>query len=321
VNGRRIELIVEDDGFDPARTRNAVRKLVEADNVFAIVSPLGTATNLAAMDFLLEQQIPVISPHSGLSVWSAPLKRTYFALQPSYRFEGRLLAQYAVDQLGSRRIAVLAVDDQVGQEGVEAFIEELEEAGTEPLVTVLHAPGTISAARWVAELSAHKPDLVLLYTYVKPAADLLLAAYAAGFRPDWLGSYVLSGPDLFQFAGAEATHGLRAASYPTGPRAHRGERLFLKVMKHRHGDEAPSTHSRIGFAAAQLVVDGLKRAGPDLTREGFVTALEDLTDWSGGLLPPISYSAGDHRGLTALAIVRALHGRWVRELGLLRLKE
>ena len=137
----------------------------------------------------------------------------------------------------------------------------------------------------------------------------------------WLGSYVLSGPDLFRFAGVEATHGLRAACYPAGPRTHRGESLYRKVMKHAYGDETPGTHSRIGYAAGQLVVEGLRRAGPDLTRAGFVAALEGLRDWTGGLLPPISYSPTDHRGLTALAMQRALHGRWVSEKGLLELQE
>ena len=273
------------------------------------------------LDYLLERQVPVVSPHSGLSVWSKPLKRNYFALQPSYEVEGRLLAQYAFDELQPLRVAVFAADDQFGQEGATAFVEELARAGLEPVTVEKHGVGAFSPADWVAKLSAHQPDLVLLYTYVKPAADLLLAAHAAGFNPNWLGSYVLSGPDLFQFAGTAATHGLRATSYPAGPRYHRGERLFCKLMAHKYGDEAAGTHSRIAYAAAQLVVEGLRRSGPDLTRDGFIAALEGLVDWTDGLLPPISYSADDHRGLTALAVVRALHGKWVREKGLLELKE
>ncbi len=278
---------------------------------------------MAVLDYLIEKQVPVVSPHSGLSIWASPLKRTYFALQPSYQVEGRLLAQYALDELRPRRIAVFAVDDRFGQEGAQAFVSELARAGVAPAATVWHAAGASAPADWVAELAVHDPDLVLLYTYVKPAADLLLAAHAAGFRPAWLGSYVLSGPELFQFAGTAATHGLRATSYPAGPRHHRGERLFCKLVARntQHGEQTPGTHSRIGFAAAQLVVEGLKRAGPDLTRDGFVAALEGLEAWTGGLLPPISYSATDHRGLKGLAMMRSLHGRWVRDKGLLTLEE
>jgi ABC-type branched-subunit amino acid transport system substrate-binding protein len=86
-------------------------------------------------------------------------------------------------------------------------------------------------------------------------------------------------------------------------------------------DEAPGTHSRIGYAAAQLVVEGLRRAGPDLTREGLIAALEGLKEWTGGLLPPISYGPDDHRGLTALALQRSIGGRWLVEKGLMRLRE
>ena len=321
VHGRKVVLIVEDDGFDPTRTRLAAIKLVTQDDVFAIVSPLGTPTNLAVMDYLLEKQIPVVSPHSGVSTWSIPLKRTYFALQPSYQVEGRILAQYALDEMQPGRIAVFAADDQFGQEGAAAFTAELARAGAEPVGTLMHAPRESRPAEWLEELAAYEPDLVLLYTYVKPAADLLCAAHAAGLRPVWLGSYVISGPDLFRLAGAEATRGLRAASYPAGPRDHRGGRLYRKLLARKYADETPGTHSRIGYAAAQLVVEGLRRAGPDLTREGFIAALEGLEDWTGGLLPPIRYSPTDHRGLTALALLRAVDGRWVVEKGLLRLKE
>jgi ABC-type branched-subunit amino acid transport system substrate-binding protein len=170
-------------------------------------------------------------------------------------------------------------------------------------------------------LRSYKPELVLLYTYLKPAADLLMAAHTAGFHPTWLSSYVLSGPELFRFASAEATHGLRATSYPSGPRHHRGERLFRKTMTRKYGEAAPGTHGRIGYAAAQLVVEGLRRTGPNLARAAFIAALEGIEDWTGGLLPTISYSPTDHRGLTALAMQRAIHGRWLVEEGLLRLRE
>jgi hypothetical protein len=92
-------------------------------------------------------------------------------------------------------------------------------------------------------------------------------------------------------------------------------------MKREYADETPGTHSRIGYAAAQLVVEGLKRAGPELDRERFIATLESLEDWTGGLLPLISYTSADHRGLKALAMMRALHGRWLVEKGLLHLKE
>jgi branched-chain amino acid transport system substrate-binding protein len=173
----------------------------------------------------------------------------------------------------------------------------------------------------VQQLAAAQPDLVLLYTYVKTAADVLLAAHSAGFRPAWLGSYVVSGPDLIRLAGSHPSEGLRATSYAAGPRSHRGERLFRKLMSRRYSEDDPGTHSRIGYAAAQLVVEGLRRAGPELTRESLIAALETLQDWTAGLLPSISYSQTDHRGLTALSLLRAKGGRWIVEQDLLVLRD
>ena len=321
VHGREIALVVEDHAFAPERAREAARRLIEEEEVFAVVSPLGTEPNLAVKDYLLAEEIPVISPHSGISTWSTPFKKTYFALQPSYENEGRILAQYVIEEHAPRSLAVLSVNDRYGQQGSRAFLSELSKHGLRAAVHMEHEPGRAQPERWLEACRSADADLVLLYTYVKPAADLLRKAHEADYHPQWIGSYVISGPDLLQFTGSQAAHGLRAASYPLGPRAHRGERLYRKIMGRLYPDQVPGTHSRIGYAASQLVVEGLKRAGPELTRKGFINALESLEDWTGGLLPPISYGPDDHRGLTAFALQRVINGRWVLEKSLLMLKE
>jgi len=321
IHGRTIELLVEDHAFDSQRARQAAAKFVDSDQLFAVVSPLGTAPNLAVMEILLEEGIPVVSPHSGISLWSKPVKPTYFALQPSYDIEGSILAQFILAEYPDRKIGLLAVEDQYGQEGSAAFIKELEKGGGSAAVALQHASGEVLTEDWIEAFSSRDVDLVVLYTYVKPAADLLRSAHAVGYQPDWLGSYVLSGPDLLELSGPQASQKLRTTCYPSGPRSHRGERLFLKQMRRLYPDETPGSHSRIGYAAAQLVVEGLRRAGPELTRTAFIQGLESLRDWTGGLLPPISYTEKDHRGLTGLALQRAISGHWMVETSLLKLKE
>jgi len=321
VHGRKVELLIEDDGFDPERSLIAAKKLVEEDGIFAIVSPLGTPTNLAVMDYLLEKNIPVISPHSGVSTWSTPVKPTYFALQPSYEVEGRILAQLVLTRWEEPRVAIVAVDDPFGNEESYAFMDELGKKKHEPILIIRHDPEDSTPEAWVKDLASSKPDVVMLFTYVKAAADILRTAHRKGLETQILGNYVLSGTDIFRLAGKQAMNGVRATSYPPGPRSHRGERLFQKNMARLASVEQPGTHSRIGYAAAQLVLEGLRRAGPDLTREDFLKALESLDGWTDGLLPPISYTADDHRGLTGLALVRAVNGRWMMEKSLIQLQE
>ena len=320
VHERPIELVVEDHNFDDQTALAAAKKLVEEDQVFAIVSPLGTAPNLAIMDYLLEKGIPVISPASGVSTWAEPLKPTYFAMQPSYSFEGRILAQFAAKNLKKQRVAIVSVEDQYGQEGAAAVETELKKAGLEPVAHIKHKIGENHAKEWIAELAASNPDLVVLYTYTKPAADLLSAAHSVQFHPTWLGSYVLSGTEILQLAGAEASSGFRTAEYPSGPRTHRGDRLYHNLMNRAYPGDTLTPHHKIGYAAAQLVVEGLKNADAPLTHHSFMQALEKLDCWTGGLLPPISYNSSNHSGLTALAVQRAVNGRWTLEKGLLELE-
>ena len=321
VCGRRIDVVMEDDGFNPVRTKKAAEKLINKDQVFAIVSPQGTPTNLAVLDYLVEQNIPVIAPVSGSSAWSVPLKSNYFALQPSYLMEGRLIAQYVMDELKPSSVAVFAVDDPFGNEGAASFAAEMSKLGLKKVHTIKHQPGECDPVKWVEDLQACSPDLVLLYTYIVPASELLAKAHDVNFKPSWIGTSVVSTKELIRFAGDEATHGVRTICYPRGPIYHRGPRLFRMLMQREYGDIVVGTDSVIGYAAAQLVVEGMKQAGPELTRKGFVAALESLKDWTGGLLPSISYSATDHRGLTSLALQRAIKGKWMQEKSMLRLKE
>ena len=299
------------------------KKLVTQDEVFAIVSPLGTPTNLAVMDYLLEQQIPVISPHSG-AVDLVDAAQAHLLCAPAF-LPGRGPAAGAVragraHAQARRHLCRRRPVRPGGLDGVRA--KSWRAAGLEPVVTVTHSAGESAPAGGWPALAACQPDLVLLYTYVKPAADLLARGPCRRLPPGLAGQlcHLRAGPVPAgrrrgdarpagdQLPGRAARPPRRDAVPPAdGPRA--------------TADETPGTHSRIGYAAAQLVVEGLQRAGPDLTREGFIAALEGLQDWTGGLLPPISYSATDHRGLTALAMMRAVHGRWVCEKGLLRLKE
>ncbi len=326
VNGRKIELIVEDSAFDVERSKVVVKKLVEEENVFAMVAPFGTTSNIATMDYLLEKELPVIAPISGLSTWSTPVKRNYFAYQTNYQIEGQILAQYAANNLEPKNVAIYAVNDKFGQEGAEAVTEELKKLGVENVNTIFHELGDANTDEQLAQIKSagpngDEPDLVVIYSYLKPAGNLLLAAHEDGFKPEWLGSNVISGPGLFDIATEQGAHGVRTGCFPPGPSFHRGERLYRKIMAGHFMREEIGTWNSIAYAIAQLTVEGLEQAGRTLTRDNFIKSLEGLKDWTGGIHPPISYSGDDHRGLKTIAIQRAINGKWLRERATYELKE
>lgn len=311
IYGRKIKVLVEDDAFQPSRAVAAVKKLVEQDRVFAIVSPLGTPTNAAVLDYLVKMNVPVVSPHSGSSQWSIPLKKNYFALQPNYTVEGTVLAQYAVNDLKGKRFAIVYVNDDYGQEESAAFTKYLAKHNIKPVLSLAHEFGETDFSSYVIKLQQAKPDVVLLASYATQTASILKQAEMFGFRPSFLGTYVVSDPVMFKLAGASAMEGFQVTGYAADPGGDtKAAKEYRDILHKYYPNEAPGGYSEIGYVAAQLVVEALKRAGPDLTREKFIAALESIKNWTTGLTPPVSYSATDHRGIKTFAIAKAKGGQW-----------
>jgi signal transduction histidine kinase/ABC-type branched-subunit amino acid transport system substrate-binding protein len=331
IEGRRLELLALDDEFDPAHTVRAAQRLVEDEKVFCLVAPLGTPTNKAVLDYLEQKGIPVVAPLSGSSLLSIPPKRNYFALQVNYVVEGTLLARYAIETLNARRIAIFHSDDDFGQEGARAFIAELESHHLRPVHIELGWREPLATGVIIERLRAAAPDAVLLYTYLDQAALLLREAERhEGFRPRWLGSYVLWDPALFDLAGARAVEGMIVGQPyldPLGPEA-AATTYRMDLARYAPGTW-PGGYSAGGYTAACLAVEGLRRAGRHpmvqnalrtnphqdvpLTRENFIAALENLDNWSGGLVSGIRYTPHDRRGAKHLSLARAVRGQWITE--------
>lgn len=311
IYGRKIKVLVEDDAFQPSRTVAAVKKLVEQERVFAIVSPLGTPTNAAVLDYLVKNNVPVISPHTGSSQWSIPVKKNYIALQPNYTVEGTVLAQYALKDLKGKRFAIVYVNDDYGQEESKSFSAYLAKNDIKPVLTLGHEFGETDFSSYVIKLQQAKPDAVLLASYATQTASILKQAEMFGFRPHFLGTYVVSDPVMFKLAGASAMEGFQVTGYAADPGGDtKVAKEYRDILHKYYPNEAPGGYSEIGYIAAQLVVEALKKAGPDLTREKFIAAFESLKNWTTGLLPPISYSATDHRGVKTFVIAKAKGGQW-----------
>nr|BAL59940.1 extracellular solute-binding protein [Candidatus Acetothermum autotrophicum] len=314
VNGRKIRFIACDDAFDPTKTVACVKKLVEEDKVFAIVNSLGTVPHAAVMEYLVKNNVPVVSPHANYTPFSKPVKFNYFAIQPNNEIFGTALARYAVQRFKARRVAILYVDDAFGQELLNAAVAELKRNKLEPVLTVPH-PGTETAFRpYVVRLQGANPDAVILLTYLVPSASILKEAEAVGFKPKWLATNVQADIRMVSLAGVSAVEGLIVTGFAADPTLpnHSGAAKFRALLQKYFPGELPSGFSEIAYVGAMQVVEGLFRAGPNLTRERFIQALETLTNWDAeGLVPPITYARDDRRGITILYMTKFEKGNMV----------
>src|SRR6266542_1977115 len=129
INGRKIRFIYENDSYQPAKTVAAVKKLVEEDKVFALCGGLGTAHNAAVMDYLVSNNVPHVWPATGTTALAEPLKKNIYAVQLNYTTEATLATQYALDTMGTKKIAVFYQNDAFGKEGLDAVQAELKKRG------------------------------------------------------------------------------------------------------------------------------------------------------------------------------------------------
>ncbi len=314
IHGRKIQLIIEDDQYNPANTIAAAKKLVEQDEVFAIVRPLGTATTAAILEYTIEKGVPVVGVASGSSLWSKPFKKTVFGIQPTYELEGRLMAKYAVEELKVKRVAVFYQNDAFGKEGAESFVAALRARGIEPVAMVPYETAERDFSAHALKLQQANPDLVFVYAIQVPAASLLKEAQKIGFRPKWLMTYVLADPILLALAG-DAAEGVYAGAWLVDPANAPEAAKYREVLAKYFPDENPGGYSISSYAVAEIIVEALKRAGPDLTREKFIAALESLKDFTTGLTPPFSYSETEHQGIKQIAVVQVQKGQWAPVTG------
>jgi branched-chain amino acid transport system substrate-binding protein len=312
INGRKIKFIYENDSYAPAKTVAAVKKLVEEDKVFALVSGLGTANNLGVMDYLVQNNVPHVGPATGSSAMAVPLKKNVYAIQINYITEATLLTQYALDKLASKKSAVFYQNDSFGQEGLDAVNAELKKRNLSPATGVSYEAADTNFAAQALKLQTGGADTVVIWAVPKPGASVIAEMTKIGYQPKLLASAVINDPSIFQLAGP----GIEGLAIPawipafddlTNPKIVE----YQAFMKKYAPKEAIGGFSLSGYCEAMVMAEGLRRAGKNLTRESFEQAMDQMQNYTGSPLPNVSYSATDHAGIKTAYLQQAKGGQWV----------
>jgi ABC-type branched-subunit amino acid transport system substrate-binding protein len=317
VHGRRITLIVGDDHYSPPDTIEVVRKLVEQDEVFAIVGGLGDATHLAVSGYLEERQVPDLFISSGIRAWTEPLVKTRFSGNPVYIQEGEMLGRYIAGQYAGKKLGLLVQDDEFGHEGEEGIRRGIEGSDVEVGAVQTYDPANLlgDVTGQTQRLKGEGVDVVAAYALPAQTASLIKTAREV---LNWDVPIIISGvnaSDAFvNLAGAENAEGVVTVLFgrQTWETDNPGVQQFLEVMQ-RYAPAAPvENFTEYGYAIAELTVEVLRRAGPDLTREGLIEGAESIRDFDCALcFAPVSMSPTDHRPVEVERYVRLEAGRWV----------
>ncbi|GAB6876873.1 ABC transporter substrate-binding protein [Thermaerobacter litoralis] len=306
VNGRKFKFIVEDDQYQPSRSVAAAKKLVEQDQVFALVAPVGTSNLTAVRDYLKQHGVPVVAYMNGATKFSQPVDPLLFAGLMSYKREANLLVRYAVETLKITKLGVFYQNDDFGRDGLEGAKAAAARMGAQIVAEVSYAPADVSVAAQALRLKEAGAEGVLIWSTVKHAALLMQEAQKIGYKPKWLASAVVTSPSLIELAG-EAAQGTYFAAYSATvtDTDHPVVKEFLELYPKY--EKTPITPTNLtGWAAARLFVEAVRRAGPDLTRESLIAALESMQDFES--LGPVTYTKDDHSGYRQ-GFIRQLQGQ------------
>ncbi|MFH2013335.1 MAG: ABC transporter substrate-binding protein [Pseudomonadota bacterium] len=323
IHGRKLILHIRDDAYQPPRTVAAVKELIGRVGVFGFVGGVGTATGMAVKRYLNDQKIPWVGPASGSSRWADPPTRYLFALYPNYDDEAQLLVSYAYNTLKKDKIAFFYQNDDYGKEGLLGAKKTLEKYNVKLTQEISIEPLDTDVSSQLLRLRMSKPDIVILWLMPKHAAMAVGAAAKMGFKPIWMTTSTLSDAPMMYSITNGMWEGVFFDTFAELPDSQHP--LMIKYKK-AHGEfAAPNERWGIffyaGFLFAEPMVEALKRAGRNLTRENFVEAMETIKHWNGGIGHDITFGPNQRQGQRSVFLGKCEKGKAVKISDWLEVKE
>ncbi len=318
VNGRKIKLVLEDSGYDPKRAVLASQKMIEKDNVFAMVGPMGSPTVLAAQDILFDagvlQLFPLTAAEFSYKFDAAkPQERLKFNNLLPYVESTRAAVKHLMNEKKLTKPCIMHQDDEYGKNVLDGFTQQVTAMKMTPASVTSYKRGSSDFSAQVAKMKADGCDLVVLGTVIRETIGAMGEAKKLGWDVTFLGATptnVLEIPAL----GKEVVEGLYAASgfeIPYEDTAKGKVKDWLASYKKAFGSDA-NTQAIIGYNAVMTFAFYANKAGKDLTGAKMLDALE-----SGAVFqdifssPPTKFSKTNHLANTLTQVQQIKNGRWV----------
>lgn len=309
LKGWKINFVTYDDGYEPARSVAVTRRLVEEDKIFALAAPVGTAQSVAVIPYAKEVGLPVIGPIGGATALFA--ERLVFPLLPDYGWSAASNLDFAVNELNSKKVALLWENDELGRSAKRGFDLHMSGLGMEPAESIPFEVRNTDFTPHLRRIANAKAETVILFGSNANLASALKAAQRLRLKANWMAPFFTADPTTYKLAG-ELLDGTYFSSWLMPVSAEDPQiAAYRESVSKYYPNDPIGVFGLNGWSNASLFVKGfemLLESGKPLTRASLVDVMETMRDASVGGARGVSFEAGDHRGARQEGIIQAQSG-------------
>jgi branched-chain amino acid transport system substrate-binding protein len=313
IHGRKIKLVLEDAAYQVPKAVQACNKLIKRDKVFAFIVAIGTPMNNACFKDQLEANVPSLFPITAARSMYEPLHRLKFQANASYVDQVRAGINYMVKEKGKKAVCVMYQDTDFGKEVYDGVVLQTEKLGIKIVETTTHKPTDQDFTAPITRLRQANCDLVVLGSIVRDSIVPYATARKMGWNDvDFLGSSATYDVFVASAQGTEGLYTMGLAEAPYADSKNEAMRTFVAQYTEKY-NQAPNMGAVYGYTAADLTVAALDKAGPNLTVDSFVKAMESIKgfrDRFGG--PELNFGPDKHLGSAQAFLVVSKDGKWVQ---------
>jgi len=293
VNGRKINFLTLDDAYNPAKSVEQTRKLVEQDEVLLMFAALGTSHNMAVQRYLNAKKIPQLFVNTGATRFGDPKANPWtMGWQPTYQAEGRMYAKHILQTKPNAKIGVLMQNDDFGKDYMKGLVDGLgDKAKTHIVQHLTYEVTDPTIDSQLVTLKSAGCDVFVSITTPKFAAQAIRKAAELGWKPEhYLVSVSQSMTSVLKPAGFENAVGVISSTYlltPSDPAAagNKDVAAYQAAMKQYHpGGDPDDSLNAIGYSVAATMAQVLRQCGDNLTRENVMKQAASLN-----FVPPMLY--------------------------------
>jgi ABC-type branched-subunit amino acid transport system substrate-binding protein len=317
VHGRKIRVVAYDDGYDPPMCLVNTQRLIIEDQVFALFCYVGTPTTVKIIPMVEEAQIPLVGMFTGANALRDPFNRYIINVRASYYQETEAAVRHLVRDLGIERIAVFYQYDAYGFDGLTGTELALKKYDLAPVARGTYVRGTLDIEEGLRKIADSGAEAVVMIGTYDPCARFIQKAVARGYDPIFYTVSFVGADELarhFSKQGDEIILMSQVVPPPEGPQTRRllgSAAEYVQLMARDYPEDRPNFVGLEGYINARVLVEGLRRAGPQLTRTGFIQAIESMHQYSLGGDTNISFSPTDHQGMERVYFTILKNGRFV----------